>query len=276
LVLDQGFYPTGIYTAPTASDLEKDILLSQKAGFNGARLHQKAFEPLYLYYCDLHGYIVWGEMASWNLDYSSYSGYEGFIPEWMQILQRDVSHPAIVGWCPFNETWDSLLERVYELTKQYDPSRPCIDTSGNFHTSKTDIYDLHDYDQNVEAFTKRYEPWSRGEEELPDNHADRQRCTRQMPVFISEYGGIRIADSAGESSSVWGYGEQARDGADFLERYRGLTEALLNDPKMFGFCYTQIYDVEFEHNGLYKYDRTPRVDIDAVRAINEQPAAIER
>ena len=284
LVLDQGFYPTGIYTAPTAGDLEKDILLSQKAGFNGARLHQKAFEPLYLYYCDLHGYVVWGEMASWNLDYSSYTGYEGFIPEWMEILQRDVSHPAIVGWCPFNETWDyhgrrqqldSLLERVYELTKQYDPSRPCIDTSGNFHTSKTDIYDLHDYDQDVEAFTKRYEPWSHGEEELPDNHAQRQHCTRQMPVFISEYGGIRIADTAEESSAVWGYGEQARDGADFLERYKGLTDALLKNPKMFGFCYTQIYDVEFEHNGLYKYDRTPCVDIDAVRAINEQPAAIE-
>lgn len=106
LVLDQGFYPTGVYTAPDAHDLERDIILSMQAGFNGARLHEKAFEPLFLYYCDKHGYIVWGEMGNWQLDISSNKSYAAFIPEWMEIVRRDCNHPSIVGWCPFNETWD--------------------------------------------------------------------------------------------------------------------------------------------------------------------------
>ena len=114
LILDQGFYPDGIYTAPTAEALEKDILLSMKAGFNGARLHQKVFEPRFLYYCDKHGYLAWGEMANWGFDISSPTAFEAFIPEWMESIERDFNHPAIVGWCPFNETWD------YKGRKQED------------------------------------------------------------------------------------------------------------------------------------------------------------
>ena len=159
LILDQGFYPDGIYTAPSDEALENDIRLSMAAGFNGARLHQKVFEPRFLYHCDRLGYLAWGEMANWGFDHSSYSGYEAFIPEWIQAIERDFNHPSIVGWCPFNETWDyegrkqvdGLLALTWKITKQYDTTRPCIDTSGNFHVV-TDIFDVHDYEQDPEKF----------------------------------------------------------------------------------------------------------------------------
>ncbi|MFT8359198.1 glycoside hydrolase family 2 protein [Bifidobacterium aquikefiri] len=283
LVLDQGFYPRGIYTAPTAADLEQDIMLSKQAGFNGARLHERAFEPLYLYYCDLHGYLAWGEMASWGFDISKESSFDIFIPEWLQILQRDVNHPAIIGWCPFNETWDfngrrqndDVLRLAYQVTKAYDPERPCIDTSGHYHVV-TDIYDLHDYEQDIDNFSQRYDDWGAGNAPIPELYPDRQHCEGIMPFFISEYGGIKWDPSHAEESSAWGYGQQANSEDEFISRYRGLTNTLLSNPRMFGFCFTQLYDVEQECNGIYNYDRMPKVDIAAIRSINAAKAAIER
>ena len=127
LVLDQGFYPDGIYTAPSDEILVRDIHLALQAGFNGARLHQKVFEERFLYHCDRLGYLVWGEQANWGLDYSRPDGLKCFLPEWMEVLKRDFNHPAIVGWCPFNETWDyegrkqddDLLRITYLMTKYF-------------------------------------------------------------------------------------------------------------------------------------------------------------
>ena len=104
LILDQGYYPDGIYTAPNEAELIADIQRSLDMGFNGARLHQKVFEPRFLYHCDRMGYIVWGEHANWGLDISRYEAWRGFLPEWQEVLQRDYNHPAIIGWCPLNET----------------------------------------------------------------------------------------------------------------------------------------------------------------------------
>ena len=98
LILDQGFYPDGIYTAPSDEALKKDIELSMDLGFNGARLHQKVFEERYLYWADKLGYIVWGEMASWGCDISTPAGLEYFLPEWIESVERDFNHPALVGW----------------------------------------------------------------------------------------------------------------------------------------------------------------------------------
>ena len=104
LILDQGFYPDGIYTAPTDEALRRDIELSMELGFNGARLHQKVFEERFLYWADHMGYLVWGEHASWGLDLHKMENLANFGAEWMEIVERDFNHPAIVGWCPFNET----------------------------------------------------------------------------------------------------------------------------------------------------------------------------
>ncbi|MCM1134986.1 MAG: beta-galactosidase [Clostridium sp.] len=280
LVLDQGFYPDGIYTAASEEDLKQDILLSLAAGFNGARLHQKVFEPRFLYHCDKLGYLVWGEQGNWGLDVSAPEALKAFLPEWMEVIERDFNHPAIIGWCPFNETWDyngrrqddDLLSVVYHMTKLYDTTRPCIDTSGNFHVI-TDIYDLHDYEQDVEKFAGHYAEFAAGGD-LRDTHPHRQSMVKGIPVFISEYGGIKW-DVEGGNEKSWGYGEGPETKEEFLQRYKGLTDALLNNPHMFGFCYTQLYDVEQETNGLYTYGRKPKFDMEVIRKINSRRAAIE-
>ena len=189
-MLDQGFYPDGIYTAPDDEALKNDIIYSMKLGFNGARLHQKIFEPRFLYHADRLGYMVWGEHGNWGLDISYAESAENFLPEWLEGLNRDYSHPSIIGWCPFNETWDyegkrqcdEVLRIVYNETKKFDKTRPVIDTSGNYHVV-TDIFDIHDYNQDIREFSSHYEG-----NNIFLNFNERQTYRGEL-YFVSEYGG---------------------------------------------------------------------------------------
>ncbi|WP_019535370.1 glycoside hydrolase family 2 protein [Paenibacillus ginsengihumi] len=279
LVLDQGFYPDGIYTAPTDDDLRRDIEIALGLGFNGARLHEKMFEPRFLYWADRLGYLVWGEHGNWGLDITTSRGLEAFLPEWLEGVERDRNHPSVIGWCPFNETWDrdgtrqndEVLRIVYETTKRLDPTRPVIDTSGNFHVA-TDIFDIHDYEQNPETFRAKFEPMKAGGEAY-NTFPDRQTYEGQ-PYFVSEYGGIWW-NPGQQDGKAWGYGNRPASEQEFLERYEGLTSALLEHPMICGFCYTQLYDIEQEVNGLYTYDRRPKFDPERIRRINARKAAIE-
>ena len=279
LVLDQGFYPDGIYTAPTEEAMIKDIQISLDVGFNGARLHEKIFEPRFLYHCDKMGYIVWGEYPNWGMDSSNPNILFSILPEWIEEIERDFNHPSIIGWCPFNETWDydgrkqhdETLAVVYNTTKALDRTRPCIDTSGNFHVI-TDIFDVHDYEQDPKVFKEHYDKLMT-EGELFDNHKKRQKYTGG-PTFVSEYGGIRWSVNEGEQNA-WGYGDAPKNKYEFIERYKGLTDALLDNDQMFGFCYTQLYDVEQEQNGLYTYSRKSKFEASIFRAINSRKAKIE-
>ncbi len=275
LILDQGFYPDGIYTAPTKEALKNDILLSIDAGFNGARLHQKVFEPLFLYHCDRLGYIVWGEHANWGLDASAPDAWKGFVPEWIEIVERDINHPAIIGWCPFNETKrdqdDDLIAYCVELTKKLDSTRPVIDTSGWAHVNNcTDIMDWHDYDQDPEAFRQRYIDVANG---TPVFNRSRLHAPI-IPRFISEYGGIKWDVNSG-LGNAWGYGNAPKTEEEFLARFKGLAEALLFNPFITGLCYTQLTDVEQETNGLYTYDRKEKFDVSFFKEVLTQKAAIE-
>jgi beta-galactosidase/beta-glucuronidase len=271
LVLDQGFYPDGIYTAPTAQALENDIKLSMAAGFNGARLHEKVFEPLFLYYCDKLGYLAWGEFPNWGGDTSDPALLHKILPQWCEAVERDRNHPSIVGWCPFNETHDGqyaeTLRVVYETTKRLDPTRPCIDTSGYVHVA-TDIFCVHDYEQNPEKFAAHY---AKFDEEF---HDSKRGCGYQpgQPMFVSEYGGIAWGL---DENWHWGYGKAPKDEAEFKARYEALTNALLDHPKMFAFCYTQLTDVEQERNGIYTYGRQPKFDVEFFHRVNTRKAAIE-
>ena len=284
-VLDQGFYRKGIYTAENDEELKRDISLSMALGFNGARLHQKVFDPRFLYFCDRMGYMVWGEYANWGLDYSNPKSVDIFLHEWGEALRRDYNHPAIIGWCPFNETWnykgrkqyDPLLRTVYAYTKEFDRTRPCIDTSGNFHVV-TDIYDVHDYRGEFAEFRKSYESLvTDGElyEHVLQDNPGRQKYNGE-PVFMSEYGGIKWESDKQYKS--WGYGNDVKTEEEWLERYQGLTDALLDNARMLGFCYTQLYDVEQEQNGLYTYDREKKFSekiYEEIKKTNTRKAAIE-
>ena len=275
LVLDQGYYPEGIYTAPSDQDLLRDIKISKDLGFNGARLHQKVFEPRFLYWADKEGYLVWEEYPSWGIDLSLVQARENLLSEWIDVLRRDRNHPCIIGWCPLNETPvdqpSRFLSDLYKVTKMIDPTRPIIDTSGYTHVV-TDVYDSHDYDQNVEAFRRRHDGiWREGKPFM--NHPGRDVEYSGQPVMVSEFGGIWWDTSRSERG--WGYGERPKSEEEFMERYAGLVDSLLDNPKLVGFCYTQLYDIEQEVNGLYTYERKPKFDAEKIRRINSRQAAYE-
>ena len=276
LILDQGFYPEGVYTAPTDEALKRDIQLSMAMGFQGARLHQKVFEARFLYHADHLGYLCWGEMGNWGLDHSRDGALAAFLKDWLPALERDISAPSIIGWCPFNETWDvhdrrqrdDVLRMVYRITKALDPTRPCIDTSGNYHV-ETDIYDVHDYEQNAAFFRARY---GTGSKPIYDAFSPDRQHYEGQPVFVSEYGGIGWGINENDS---WSYGEQADGVESFLQRFEALTRVLMENPDHMGLCYTQLTDVEQEKNGLYTYDRQAKLPAASLAAILHRKAACE-
>ncbi|HEX7654109.1 MAG TPA: glycoside hydrolase family 2 TIM barrel-domain containing protein, partial [Verrucomicrobiae bacterium] len=277
LILDQGYYPDGIWTAPSDAALKHDIELSLAAGYNGARLHQKVFEPRYLYWADKMGYLVWGEFPSWGYNYQP-ENYANYLNEWVEILLRDRNHPAIVGWCPFNESAaeaGEIQRIVFHETKAIDPTRPALETSGWFHSlAQPEVRDDHDYNQVPAHFKKRWLEYFNGSSvpslPAPYNVSDSRR-ELGVPFMVSEFGGIGWATEGG-----WGYGDGPKTEAEFYTRYGGLVAALLDNPDMFGFCYTQLTDVEQEHNGLYYYDRRPKFDVKRLHDLTARPAAYEQ
>ncbi|MEN9934669.1 MAG: hypothetical protein RLZZ387_1248 [Chloroflexota bacterium] len=321
LVLDQGYYPDGIMTAPSEEALVRDIELSMEAGFNGARLHQKVFEERFLYHADRLGYLVWGEFADWGVsNYGPQHDHQQptitFAAQWLEALERDYSHPAIVGWCALNETAQVLHDRITALddatralflaAKAMDTSRPVLDTSGYSHrVPETDIYDSHDYiyDQDfhagLEKFRQRHAGLALG---TPYLNPDQERFAalapllrtplpvvwsvpyRGQPYFVSEFGGFKwnpgaAAKSATENlldrTTSWGYGADPASEEDFYQRFQAVCDVLLDDPLMFGYCYTQLTDVFQEENGVVAFDRSRKLDLARLHAIQQRPAAIE-
>lgn len=297
LVLDQGYYPDGLMTAPSDAALRRDIELGIAAGFNGARLHQKVFEERYLYHADRLGYLVWGEFGDWGCEVGVRDDNQrpdaSFITQWLEALERDHSHPSIVGWCPLNETYQNLHDRITVLddvtrgmflaTKQADPTRPVIDASGYAHrVPETDVYDSHCYEQDPAEFARIMDGLAADRPYVNTGPEGRTWNVpyRGQPYFCSEFGGIwwdpEAAAAAGDDTGTsWGYGERPRNEKEFVERFRGLTGVLLGDPGMFGYCYTQLTDVFQERNGVYRFDRSEKADTSLLRAAQLRPAAYE-
>ena len=309
LVLDQGYYPDGLMTAPSDEALLNDIKLSMAAGFNGARLHQKVFEERFLYHADCLGYIVWGEFGDWGArSLSALPHHQTFSPsyitEWLEVLERDYSHPCVVGWCPLNETWQPITDFISELdditrgmylaTKAMDQTRPVLDTSGYSHRMiDTDIYDSHDYEQDPIKFRENQKGLSENKPykntwpfKTVDGYLKKDAWGRKImnewsvdyrgqPYFVSEFGGIWWNPDQ-EHAQSWGYGERPKTLEEFYDRFEKLCKILLENPEMFGYCYTQLTDIDQEENGIYKYDRSTKFDINRIRKIQTVTAAIER
>ena len=273
LVLDQGYYPDGIWTAPSDEALKHDIELGKEVGFNGARLHQKVFEQRYLYWADRLGYLTWGESASWGMDWTSQVAGRNLITEWEECIERDYNAPSIVAWSPLNETWKAdvdeqrarLTNDLYFATKRMDRTRPVVSTSGGHHEGFTDIYAEHSYEQDPLKFLRQQTPKKDGSYYV---HYPKFSvpCREGQAYIIDEYGGIGWF-SKNDKEAAWGYGKGPKTIEELYTRLDGLTSVLLSLDHMIGYCYTQLTDVEQEKNGIYTYTRQPKFDAARLRAI---------
>ena len=281
LVLDQGYYPDGIWTAPSDEALRQDIEMSKAVGFNGARLHQKVFEERYYYWADKLGYLTWGEEASWVLNINNELAVRNFLTEWAEIVVRDRNHPSLVTWTPLNETWNAtpgvyvrFVNDLYALTKAIDPTRPINDASGDSHV-KTDIWSVHDYTREPEKLIANHtikagvEPYR--------NMKDKDFLSKYegQPYMVDEFGGLPWIPKE-ERANSWGYGANIDTVEEFYSILEKEIDALKACKHVVGFCYTQITDVEQEKNGIYYYNRKPKFDTARVKAIFEKiPSIIE-
>ena len=274
LVLDQGFYPDGIWTAPSDQRLKRDVELSMRAGFNGARLHQKVFEERFHYWADRLGYLTWGESSSWGIDLKDEVSARNFLGEWREIVVRDRNHPSIVAWTPFNETWDTgdgrqhnrLHRDAYDLARALDPTRPINDASGYVHV-KTDLWTVHTYEQDPAKLKTQLTPSEDGQ--VYRRFPDREAVYEGQPYLVDEFGGIKWISDPGQqhADDSWGYGEDPRTLEEFYERLDGLVDVVLGFDHICGYCYTQLTDIEQEQNGIYNYDRSAKFDMERIAGI---------
>ena len=293
-VLDQGYWPESVMTAPSDDELRLDIERSIAAGFNGARLHQKVFEERFFYWADKLGYLVWGEFGDWGCSgFGPSTNHQqpdaSYIAQWLEALERDYSHPSIVGWCPLNETFqensdqirplDDVTRAMWLATKLADATRPVLDTSGYAHrVRESDLYDSHDYEQNPEKFAANMAGLADGKPYINNGWDGKPTNIPYggQPYFCSEFGGIWWNPAAFDNKESWGYGERVKSLDEFYARFEGLCDVLLNDPKMFGYCYTQLTDIYPEENGVYTFNRQPKFDNEKLKAVQTKRAAIEK
>lgn len=278
MVLNQGYYPDGIWTAPDDAALKRDVELALRAGFNAERLHQKVFEERFHYWADRLGLLTWGEAASWGADPCLPMSARNFLPEWAETVVRDRNHPSIIAWVPLNETGQGsdrnahkrLHLECYELCKMLDPTRPVCDASGFIHV-RTDLWTVHDYAQDPAELKSRL---SRKEDgTVFRNFPDLECEYRGEPYLVGEFGGIRWIppELRGDGGPSWGYGNAPQTEVEFLERLAGLVGVLDSFEHLCGWCYTQLTDVEQEKNGIYNYDRSEKFDTEKIRNIFSPP-----
>ncbi|UPM55060.1 glycoside hydrolase family 2 protein [Gottfriedia acidiceleris] len=282
LVLDQGYWPDGLLTAPTDEDLKKDIILSKEMGFNGCRKHQKVEDPRFLYWADKLGFLVWGECAA-SPSYSEDAAAR-LMKEWVEIVERDYNHPSIVAWVPLNESWgipnvrDNRQQQhhslaMYHLIHSIDPTRLVISNDG-WELTKSDIVAVHNYNHGNKDEGLKYERFL---EELATEDAilSSMPAKRSIfangfdyegePILLTEFGGIgyKVGADAG-----WGYTSVANE-HDFINDYSRVMKAVYSSKILHGYCYTQLTDVEQEINGLLTYNREPKCDLKEIKKIND-------
>ena len=276
LVLDQGYWRESGLTAPSDAALRRDVELVKELGFNGVRKQQKIEDPRFLYWADKLGLLVWEEMPS-PYRFSQQS-VERLTKEWLAAMTRDISHPCIICWVPFNESWGvpdlpsvaaqrEFVRGVFHLTKAFDPNRPVIGNDG-WEMLVTDIVAIHDYERVPANVTKRY---ARTKENLAELFAHERPGHRQLllehcphenrPTMLTEFGGIAFHK---DTKHTWGY-KRAATAREFYQQYADLLAAVRATPLFSGFCYTQFTDTYQEANGLLYMDRTPKVPIEQIR-----------
>ncbi|MFP7300082.1 glycoside hydrolase family 2 protein [Neobacillus niacini] len=282
LVLDQGYWPEGLLTAPTDEDLKRDIELTKEMGFNGCRKHQKVEDPRFLYWADQLGFLVWGECAA----FPSYSedAAARLTREWIEIIERDYNHPSVIAWVPVNESWGvpnikgnkqqqhhSLA--MYYLIHSLDTTRLVISNDG-WELTVTDICAIHNYNHGNSDEKAKYEEYKESLS-TKENLLHSKPALRGIyadgfehqgePILLTEFGGIGF--KVGEDSG-WGY-TSVKNAEEFIEDYQRVMEAVYASKALHGYCYTQLTDVEQEINGLLSYNREPKCELSKIKEIND-------
>ncbi|MDM5326283.1 sugar-binding domain-containing protein [Neobacillus sp. CF12] len=282
LILDQGYWPVGLLTAPTDEEIKKDIVLSKSMGFNGCRKHQKVEDPRFLYWADHLGFLVWGECAS--IPSFNAVAVARLTREWIEIIDRDYNHPSVVAWVPLNESWgipnvrDNCQQQhhslaMYHLIHSLDPTRLVISNDG-WELTKTDICSIHNYNHGSKNETEKYDKY-REDLATKDSILSSKPAKRSIyangfehggePILLTEFGGIgfKIGEDTG-----WGY-TTVKNGEEFVDDYKRIMKAVYSSKILYGYCYTQLTDVEQEINGLLTYDRKPKCDLEKIKEIND-------
>ncbi|PPF56403.1 glycoside hydrolase family 2 [Clavibacter michiganensis] len=276
-VLDQGYWPASHLAAPSYDAHRTEVELIKELGFTAARMHQKIEDPRFLYWADRLGILVWGEAP--NAYAFSATAVQRLMREWMDAVERDISHPSVVTWVPINESWgvqhvaseprqQAYSRSLADVTRALDPSRPVISNDGWEHTS-SDIISVHDYEGDGEALARTFADEAArtrllsgmgpsGRRILVDGVEDGGR-----PLMLTEFGGIDY--QPGEArEDAWGY-TAAVDADDWIARITGLYDAIRMSRVLAGSCYTQLTDTMQETNGLLTADRQPKTDIARIR-----------
>lgn len=280
-LLNQGYFPDGIYRPADDERYRKDLQDVLDLGFNGVRIHQKIEDPKFLYWCDKLGVAVWAEMPSFHLP--SEKNHAPFAKQWGEVIRRDFNHPSIIAWVPFNEQWGiqdvwisgkrrSFLESVIKKTRGMDNTRLVVDNSGWEHMD-SDILDIHTYARSEKSLRNLLELLAAPEEM---RFSVRKACflggdknwpllTKPLLAPRAQYGGQPII-----VSEYGGFGYYPTQKGSLLDNFRAYTLAIAHAPHISGFCYTQQYDTEQERNGLLTYDRRYKVNPAEIKAVNAE------
>jgi beta-galactosidase/beta-glucuronidase len=249
-VLDQGYWPDGVYTAPSDAALRRDVVMAKRYGFNLARKHVKVEDPRWYWHADRLGLLVAQDMPS-SFDLRTPAAEQQFAREWETMITGLDEHPSVVLWIAFNENWGrptaAFQSAIVDRARALDPTRPVIDASGSVRRANSDMVDFHDYGKDLARY---------------------QLQAPKRARWIGEYGGLTLRVPGHLWRPARGFRRAVRTPDGLVREYRALTDQVNGAPGLSGYVYTQLYDVERELNGLMTYDRLTKVPPERIAAVN--------
>ncbi len=283
LVLDQGHWPDGLFTAPDDESIRRDIELAISMGFNGCRKHAKIEDPRFYYWADKLGYLVWEELPpAYRFTPAAERNLVNLV---LAMVRRDRMHPSVIAWTLFNESWgvpnihtdpdqQTFVRSLIETVRSLDPTRLVVGNDGWEHVGG-DVYGLHSYASTSEELEGDLDIAFGHESRTPPEQTlsngrlfqTRHDVPEGLLNMITEFGGTGYRAPDDHRQDVWGYDNLAESPEDLLERTSALVETVRNKPGLAGFVYTQLTDVEQEVNGLCFSDRRPKINIPEIRRV---------
>lgn len=283
-VLEQGYWPQSHLTPPSLAALRDEVELTKAMGFNTVRVHQKVEDPRYLYWCDRLGLAVWAETAA-ACKFSD-EAVSQLTREWLDIVRRDISHPSIIAWVPFNESWGiggmstdesraAFSRSLTDLTRALDGSRPVMSNDGWEHTC-SDLLTIHDYVATGAELVARYGDDEKTARALEGSGPAGWKmwvggpvpAPGSMPLILSEFGGVGFDPNA--EKGTWGY-STASSVEDLERRLTDIMDGVFACASLRGYCYTQLTDTGLETNGLTYADREPKLPLETLHRIFAGP-----